>query len=823
MAAPTKAARSGPRACNEKGAGVARPELSRAKLPSYALAVLEALSCEKPNTRRLGGLSEAEWPRCLALCDRRQLTLMLGHYCHAALPPWVVKRIDQNRSDYSKRFEGLKTDLNTIDVLLAQRGIPYVLLKGPSHSPHLTPDSILRVQGDIDIWCQPAQLLAARDVLLELGYRPMGVSGGRHLPAMIRPYHWKWTGNHFAPDMPISVELHYRVWDDDFESIRMPAECGFWLRRTAASVAGRQLPVLCKADMLGFAALHLLMHLLHGDAPLQRCWEIANFLHHHCDDESFWAEWRRIHPPELRLLETTMFALAATWFDCALPPAVADESTNLPEDVQLWLEHFALSPLESLFRPNKNEVLLQLALLEGWRAKSKIVCRRMLPVRHISPSPLAVSGEQGVRGNILRLGQRLSFVFSRMNHHLRALLPTLTGYGWWWWRRTRLGPGFLHFQIASALITLGNYIFLLLYNLWLLDRGFHEDVIGQVTGAMTAGMVAAIIPAAAFIRRAGLRNSILVAIFGGAGAMTLRTVGGGPAALMAAGFLGGMFFSLWAVSFSPAIAGVTDERNRPFAFSLNCSIGMGVGIAGGFAAGRLPALLQHLNPSGGVMGAKQLGVLAGASIIALAAIPASRLRFSHIVAASESKTYPRGKFIVAFLAALFAWQLATGAFNPFFNVYFATRVHMSVERIGAVFSEAQLASVFVVLAAPAVLRRLGPVTGIVSMQLATGLSLTCLALAHSAAIATLGYTTYMSFQIMSEPGVLSMLMSRVIPSERSGASAMWFFIYSAGGGLAALMAGTAIPRFGYPATLVAAALMTLLSALLFKLLVHERA
>ena len=85
------------------------------------------------------------------------------------------------------------------------------------------------------------------------------------------------------------------------------------------------------------------------------------------------------------------------------------------------------------------------------------------------------------------------------------------GCAWWWWRK-RFGPGFLHFQLASALITLGNYILLLLYNLWLLERGFREDVIGQVASGMTAGMAAAILPAAAFIRRYGLRAAILTSI-----------------------------------------------------------------------------------------------------------------------------------------------------------------------------------------------------------------------------------------------------------------------------------------------------------------------
>lgn len=96
------------------------------------------------------------------------------------------------------------------------------------------------------------------------------------------------------------------------------------------------------------------------------------------------------------------------------------------------------------------------------------------------------------------------------------------------------------------------------------------------------------------------------------------------------------------------MAAVTDEGNRPLAFSLNCSIGTALGIAGGLAGGHLPNLLQHLNPAGGTLEAKRLGVLAGAGIIALAAVAASRLRFPRVSAPSESKTYPRSRFIVGF-------------------------------------------------------------------------------------------------------------------------------------------------------------------------------
>ncbi len=74
----------------------------------------------------------------------------------------------------------------------------------------------------------------------------------------------------------------------------------------------------------------------------------------------------------------------------------------------------------------------------------------------------------------------------------------------------------------------------------------------------------------------------------------------------------------------------------------------------------------------------------------------------------------------------------------------------------------------------------------------------------------------MSLQYMSEPGVFSMLMSRVAPGERSGASALYLLVTSIGGSIAALAAGGAVVRFGYPSVLAASAVLAAVAALLFR-------
>src|SRR5260370_37902477 len=53
------------------------------------------------------------------------------------------------------------------------------------------------------------------------------------------------------------------------------------------------------------------------------------------------------------------------------------------------------------------------------------------------------------------------------------------------------------------------FIFFFLYNLYLLDCGYTEKFIGQVTGANALGSIAGTIPAGLMAQRFGLRSTML--------------------------------------------------------------------------------------------------------------------------------------------------------------------------------------------------------------------------------------------------------------------------------------------------------------------------
>jgi predicted MFS family arabinose efflux permease len=79
----------------------------------------------------------------------------------------------------------------------------------------------------------------------------------------------------------------------------------------------------------------------------------------------------------------------------------------------------------------------------------------------------------------------------------------------------------------------------------------------------------------------------------------------------------------------------------------------------------------------------------------------------------------------------------------------------------------------------------------------------------------------MSFQWMSEPGLHSLLMSRVDDSERTGASSLNYTAIFSAQAAAAAIAGWAITRWDYAAVLCAASLAALAAAGLFRLLLAQ--
>jgi len=796
-------------------------------IPPNVTAVLTALKFRGSRRESLRTLTDAEWENLLSRWEILRLMVPLRHICGDDLPEWVRSRIDQNLADNAQRFERIKAVYSDFRNALRDSGAEHLVVKGFAQWPGFVDHPRFRLQSDIDVYCPPDSIYRARDALSNLGYEPArGIDFGAsdHLPTMVLKTSWKWRGNHYDPDMPVSFEPHFCFWNESFARFGPKGLDQFWLRRIERRLDNFSFPALSPVDNVGYCALNVLRDALRSPMSIHLVYELARFLHTNADNEEFWSSWKELHDDTLRCLEVISFRMASHCFACRLSEEVEREANLLPNATQAWFQKFADSPLSASFRLNKDALLLHLTLIETPRDKLAVLFKRLFPtpiesVESVSIHNTVIDGQKSVGAFRERI-RYVGYLISRGGYHTRAVLPTLWHGVRFWLSTKNMSKGFWTFLAACFCFDFGMYIFFLLYNLYLLDRGFKENFLGLVASAAAIGGIAGTIPAGLLAQRLGLRKALLLCLTLVPVTFAMRSLLVRDVPLLFLAFFGGAAVAIWAVCISPAIAQLTNEQSRPFGFSVVFSSGIAVGVLGGQAGGRLPGWLAHLDPVVTAMRAKQMSLLIACGIVALAMLPIVSLRFES-APARKKKFYPRNPFLARFLPAIALWSLAIAAFTPFFNAYFSQYLRMPLKQIGVVYSASQLSQVLAILAAPVIFRKYGLVTGIMYTQIAAATGLACLAAVHGASTAAIIYVGYTGFQWMSEPAMFSLLMNNLAPSERTGGSALNFLVTNVSSAIAAAAAGASFARFGYPAVLSVTAGVALVAAFMFRFMLGK--
>lgn len=417
--------------------------------------MLAALHFREPNLAALANLSDDEWRDALRFTDQSQLTLPLrSSVAREFMPPWVQRRTDACAARNLEKLRRVEALYRALDERLQAAGVDYLALKGLTQCLLFGTSPGDRVQYDIDLYTPGERAYAARHAVMAMGFTSLGTQRQEttdrqpsleristdHLPALIRQTGWEWRGDFFDPEIPIAVEIHFRFWNQRMERLRAPGVEEFWQRRVAREVAGVKMGVLCPQDALGFAALHLLKHVVQGSGRAFHILEVARFLETHANDHEFWNRWHALHAPELRRLEAVMFRLAQAWFGCRVGAAAEKEMAQLPATTRRWFDEFAWSPAEGNFRATKDELWLHLSLVDSPWDGLAVARRRLLPISlpgpvdavHIPDSQLTWPRRQLKRARYLR------HMSQRVSHHGRTLPGALWG-GVQWWLKTAFG------------------------------------------------------------------------------------------------------------------------------------------------------------------------------------------------------------------------------------------------------------------------------------------------------------------------------------------------------------------------------------------------
>jgi MFS family permease len=801
-------------------------------------SLFRALRFQDPDKEVLRKITDAEWVRILSTWStgRIMTSFRLDHRDDGSddLPDWVNQKLDQYLADTELRFQKIKSAYATVARKLDAIGVEHVVIKGFSLFPGYINCPGLRPQGDIDLHCQPDAVHRAQDVLSALGYLPVSdpEENARlrdHLPTMMPKVRWGPSRNLLDPEMPIGFELHFRFWNEEVMRFRVADLDELWNRRIQRQIDDLSFPCLHPVDSLGYTALNILRDLARGLLPIEQIHCVARFLHTQSKDVDFWQSWKDLHSPSQRRLEAIPFQIATDWFGCQVPVEVQEETERLPASIHGWFRETSRSGLLPRPAQTKDGAWLHVLLLESSKDKLGVLREVLFGVGSTPQVEASDVSEDHATDIELRSKSSRSFrrllayptwFVSRSAVRL-AKFPSFFGLGFRLWiSKFNLGKGFWSFFAASFFFDLGMFIFFVLYNLYLLDRGYKENVLGLLASASAIGGIVGAIPAGLFAQRFGLRKALLLCLTSVSAVFALRSVVTSENLLIALAFVGGMVITIWAVCISPAVAQLTNDKSRPLGFSSIFSSGIAVGILGGQAGGRLPGWIGSISSNATPVHTKQIALLIGCALTALGAIPISRIRFS-AMPAKERKICPSRRFIGRYLAAMAVWTLAVGAFEPFFNAYFAQHFHMPLQEIGSLFSYAQLSQVLAIMASPILFRKVGVVDGIVYVQIAAAIALGALAMCTRAPVAAVVYVGYTSLQWMTEPGMMLLLMNRVAPEERTGASALSFLVMNMAGALATALAGASFAKFGYPFVLTVVSVVGLIAAFIFRLILAE--
>ncbi len=800
-------------------------------IPAYFAAFLQAMQLRNANFHAMRQLDAPEWDKLLSLSDRMHLTLQLSQLPSDVLPGWVASRIQQNVSDNTRRVARIAAIYSEAAEALRRLRAEHLVIKGFAQYPGYVKSPNLRMQSDIDIFCPAHTILQARDALLGIGYQftaPQKHVPVDHFPALIRETSWQWRGNAFDPEMPLGIELHYCLWNANAARFDIPEIEQFWYRRVERDLDGLRFTALDTVDHIAFCALHILRGLMRSEWIVHHVYEVAHFLNTHANDGALWERWRQTHSGTLRSRQAIAFSLAAAWFGCEVSDQVNQEIKALQPPIQRWFHCFAWSSLESMFAPNHDGVWLHVALVDSAAKKLRVLRQGLLPTRvpplAIANPALAPTLDRTVaqQKHSWQIFRYASYVAARANFYRRVFSRGVCGGVGCWLAQKKIRGPFWKFFAASCFWSLGLSIFFFLFNLFLINHGFSEKLVGSFSGMLAAGSMIATLPTGRLIGRFGLRRVLLSGMTLAAFVLPLRVLLLSQPAQWALALLAGIALSVWGVCISPAIAQLTTAKNRPAGFSLIFSTGVGLVAVGNLIGGSLAAWLQRIPLLMAAMPTDRAALLIACAIAALGILPLCFLTFPEAPIA-EKLSYTRSRFLIRFLPGVALWGLAIGAFMPFATIYFSRHLQVPLPRLGLVFSLAQIFQFFGLLCAPLLFRKRGRLAGITYAEISSAVALLWLAFVRQPAAACMLYIGYTTVQWMSEPGLYSMLMDNVPVEERSSASAWNALVLAASQALAAGCAGVALVRFGYAPVLSAAAGIAALSACSFWLLLRPQA
>ena len=395
-------------------------------------------------------------------------------------------------------------------------------------------------------------------------------------------------------------------------------------------------------------------------------------------------------------------------------------------------------------------------------------------------------------------------------------------------RQVRLAAGLSRnaklFLVMTAISGLGNGIFMLFLNLFVLARGNDEAFLGLLMSVMSFSALLLGLPMGVLADRLGRKQALLLGGVLSTSASLVAILSPIDWPLVVAMAVLGAGNALYMATGPAFMAENATDEERPTLFSLQPGLSMLVAFAGSAIGGPLPAAFAALLkvPPESVT-AYRVTLLAAEAVMGLSFIPLLAVRERRRVPAALPGRVPfslrairmRGPMLRLVVPQLII-GLGAGLLIPYLNVFFKRRFGISDSLLGITFAVAQLLMGLATLAAPMLAERWGKIRTVVLTELASLPFLMALGFAPVLPVAIGAFWLRATLMNMGGPLYTAFAMERIPEEERGRAGAVLGLAWSIGQGIGPGISGLVQRSVGFAPLFLATGTTYLAAALLLQ-------
>ena len=340
-------------------------------------------------------------------------------------------------------------------------------------------------------------------------------------------------------------------------------------------------------------------------------------------------------------------------------------------------------------------------------------------------------------------------------------------------------PNARKFLVFQFFIALNTGIYGVIFNLYVMRLGYHEDFLGLLLGVVYLSTGLGALPAALLCDRIGRRKTLMLSSGVLAFALVLLYTVTAGWTLIVGSALFGIATAFSTVASSPFMAENSSHDERMMLFSMNSAVNMASAVMGSLIGGLGPGALASLagaDPAGVLPYRLTLYLSLAAVLLTLVPLllirenrPPTLDRLERLRLFDRVARNPNVRRLVLVNVLI---GIGAGMIVPFFNVYFHKVLLASTDQIGVIFSIGQIVMVAGLLAVPLMAERLGKVRTIALTQLLSIPFLIMIAITMNIYVAAFAYVMRMMLMNMANPAISSFNMEIVAARERATVSSL---------------------------------------------------